>query len=101
VSRAFCEPALHALWRDMLPPKAPLWRLLAPPVSGIDTGHLADETVSERTYTEPARWAHFMWYVRFVQELHITMSDFQCEQKQLIHALVAQNGGETIFPSLQ
>ncbi|KAI1795346.1 hypothetical protein LXA43DRAFT_992389 [Ganoderma leucocontextum] len=93
VSRAFREPALRALWRDMSPP-TPLWLLLAPRNS-------AAEILSERTHADPARWARFMWYARFVQELHITTFGLEHKHKQLICALVEHNGEESIFPSLQ
>ncbi|KAI1795349.1 hypothetical protein LXA43DRAFT_882222, partial [Ganoderma leucocontextum] len=108
VSRAFCEPALRTLWRDMSSP-TPLWRLLSA------TGSMPKPTsyefeffdsvypqiLSEKTYTDPARWARFMWYARFVQELGITNFCREYKHKKLIHALIEHNGGETIFPSLR
>ncbi|KAI1795451.1 hypothetical protein LXA43DRAFT_1080284 [Ganoderma leucocontextum] len=106
VSRAFCEPVLRRLWRDMSPPD-PLWLLLAP--TGMSstledlTSDLFDVVLSERTYADPARWSRFMWYARFVQKLDIMtlVSADPLKQQLLIRTLIEHNGGESIFPSLQ
>ena len=50
---------------------------------------------------DPARWARFKWYARFIKKLDIVSLRLDCDHKELICALIAYNGGETVFPSLQ
>ena len=57
--------------------------------------------MSEKTYTDPDRWARLKWYARFVLDLSITGSVMVREHKLLIHTLIAHNDGQSIFPSLQ
>ena len=57
--------------------------------------------MSEKTYTDPDRWARLKWYARFVLDLSITGSNMRREHQLLIHTLIAHNDGESIFPSLQ
>ena len=52
-------------------------------------------------YMDPARWARFKWYARFIKKLDIVSLRLDCDHKELICALIAYNGGETVFPSLQ
>ncbi|KAM5539605.1 hypothetical protein V8D89_006714 [Ganoderma adspersum] len=90
-------------------PPTPLWQLLAPTTEdslqkrpsprSFDAVH--PRVMSEKTYTDPNRWARFKWYARFVQDLNVMNSDTGREHKRLIHALIAHNDGQSIFPSLQ
>ncbi|PIL26526.1 hypothetical protein GSI_12284 [Ganoderma sinense ZZ0214-1] len=83
-------------------PPTPLWRLLAPTGSTFkETSEFFDRILSEKSYADPIRWARFMWYARFVQELHIIAFGTEDKHKQIIYALVEHNGGESIFPALQ
>ncbi|PIL26522.1 hypothetical protein GSI_12280 [Ganoderma sinense ZZ0214-1] len=83
-------------------PPTPLWRLLAPIGSAKpETSEFLDNILSEKTYADPIRWTRFMWYAPFVQELHIIAFGTEDKHKQIIHALVEHNGGESIFPALQ
>ncbi|PIL26551.1 hypothetical protein GSI_12309 [Ganoderma sinense ZZ0214-1] len=84
----------------------PLWRLLVGTLSRPEyTSEYFDtfypEILSERMYMDPVRWARFKWYVRFIKKLNVTNLRWEYKHKELICALIAHNGGETIFPSLR
>ncbi|PIL26506.1 hypothetical protein GSI_12264 [Ganoderma sinense ZZ0214-1] len=86
----------------MAPPD-PLWFLLVPPESRPKklTSEFMDAVLSERTYTDPARWVRFLWYARFVRVLCIvTSDDLESKHRELVYALMEHNGGASPFPSL-
>ncbi|KAI0651344.1 hypothetical protein C8Q79DRAFT_28497 [Trametes meyenii] len=102
VCRAFTDPALRLVWRE-LKSLQPLWQVVLPsyprPGTSLAIGAHMDQILLLQFYKYPSVWARFQLYARYIRSLEAT-SVYHVEAR-LIRDVIANHGGKTFLPSLR
>ncbi|PIL23586.1 hypothetical protein GSI_14899 [Ganoderma sinense ZZ0214-1] len=111
VCRAFHEPTIRVLWRD-LDSLLPLWHLLAPPNTLFPSDdaveeqiqHFLEAVASAQLYLDPTRWDRFLRHAAHIRVIcHRTRASpaIETANRLLIQAVIMQNAGRTVLPLLR
>ncbi|KAI1795450.1 hypothetical protein LXA43DRAFT_914184 [Ganoderma leucocontextum] len=118
VRRAFHEPAIRVLWRN-LDSLLPLWHLLAPPNTPFPSSRdrieggrgvlsYLQKINSAQLYVDSTQWDRFLLHAAHVRGIvhSYDLSTRQTtsineETRFLIQSVIMRNGGSTVLPSLR